>query len=107
MKQIELSGIQVAKQWIASQVSNINYYQNGKKMLHDDTERFKSLLEASIAKGELRDDTPVEELAIFNVNIIYGLMLNWCINEQKFEPLYHIDTFSDFIVNAMIPYMNK
>ena len=107
MRQIELPGFNFCKGWIINQFNHVNYYHSSNDISSGDIELFKSLLEASIAKGELREDTPIRDFAVFDINTVYGLMLHWALSDSKYEPLYHIDTFSDFVVNAMIPYMNK
>ena len=100
MMQQEVGSVKFCKQWIMYQFDNAK-----NETFFNDVELFKRVLESSIAKGELKEYTPVEELSYFVINTIYGAMLNWGMSNKKFEPLYYINNFSKFIFNSMIPYM--
>ena len=65
----------------------------------------EKILSSSIQSEELRKDTPVEDFTEFIISTVYGMMLNWCMTDTKFEPLEHIDAINGFIISSLKPYM--
>ena len=101
--QIETGNISDFRNWVYTNRLEINNHEE--VLIFSDKEILKNLLLASIKKGELVADTPVEEITEFIVSLVYGLTLNWSMTDGKFEPLEHVDNFSDFIMSALIPYL--
>ena len=103
ISQVETGNIEDFRNWVYINHLDINNHEE--VLIFSDKEILKNLLLASIKKGELVADTPVEEITEFIVSLVYGLTLNWSMTDGKFEPLEHVDKFSDFIMSALIPYL--
>ena len=101
MKQIELANVKTCRQWIAD---NVQPLENPRIDL--DKALIRKILRSSIDSGELKSDTPEEEFVNFIISTLYGLMINWCMTDTKFEPLEHIEAVSDFILSSLKPYRN-
>ena len=98
VKQLELASVKTCRKWLNENLKNPDVITN-------DTELMRKVLKSSIDSGELRSDTPEEKLASFFMSALYGMLVNWCMTDTKFEPLEEIDTFSDFMLNSLIPYV--
>ena len=103
ISQIETGNIKDFRNWVYTNRLEINNHEE--VLIFSDKEILKNLLLSSIKNGELTADAPVEEITEFIVSLVYGLTLNWSMTDGKFEPLEHVDKFSDFIMNALIPYL--
>ncbi|MBR1485821.1 MAG: TetR/AcrR family transcriptional regulator [Synergistaceae bacterium] len=102
IKQIELAGVKNCRKWVAN---NIQPVENPRIDL--DRGLVSKILKSSIDSGELLPNTPEEEFSNFIISALYGLMMNWCMTDMKYEPLEHIDTISEFILNSLKPYIAK
>ena len=100
MKQIQSCGVEICRQWIVNNLKPVELDKIGY-----DSECIRVILKSSLEKGELKDGTPIEELVGFIINTIYGMMLNWCMTDKKYEPQEHLKTTTEFILNAIKPYM--
>ena len=102
IKQIELASVKTCRKWVAD---NIQPLENPRIEL--DRGLVSKILKSSIDSGELLPNTPEEEISNFIISTLYGLMMNWCMTDTKYEPLEHIDTISEFILNSLKPYIAK
>lgn len=100
MKQIQSCGVEICRQWIVNNLKPIEPDKIGY-----DSECIRTILKSSLEKGELKDDTPIEELVGFIINTIYGMMLKWCMTDKKYEPQEHLNTTTEYILNVIKPYM--
>lgn len=100
MKQIQSCGVEICRQWIVNNLKPVELDKIGY-----DSECIRTILKSSLENGELINDTPVEELVGFIINTIYGMMLNWCMTDKKYEPQEHLKTVTEFILNIIKPYM--
>ena len=41
----------------------------------------RSILDEDIKRGELSDDTPIDDLALYINTQLYGLMIAWCMTD--------------------------
>lgn len=100
MRQIQSCGVEICRQWIVNNLKPVELDKIGY-----DSECIRVILKSSLEKGELKDDTPIEELVGFIINTIYGMMLNWCMTDKKYEPQKHLKTITEYILNVIKPYM--
>ena len=100
LKQIETASVDNCRYWI-----NYNLKPTDITLISSDKEIVRKILSSSVQSGELRKDTPVEEFTEFIISTVYGMMLNWCMTDTKFEPLEHVDAISGFIISSLKPYM--
>ena len=100
MNQIQSCGVEICRQWIVNNLKPVELDKIGY-----DSECIRSILKSSLEKGELKNSTPIEELVGFIINTIYGMMLNWCMTDKKYEPQEHLKETTEFILNAIKPYM--
>ena len=103
ISQIETGNIEDFRNWVHKNRLDINGHEE--VLIFSDKEILKNMLTASIKNGELVADAPVGEITEFIVSLVYGLTLNWSMTDGKFEPLEHIDTFNNLIINSLIPYL--
>lgn len=92
MKLVEEYDIEICRIWITN-----NLYPNDLDKIGFDTETIKDILKLSIKNGELDKETPVIDITHFIISELYGMMLNWCMSDKKFEPLEYCEKFSDII----------
>ena len=102
MNQIQSCGVEICRQWIVNNLKPVELDKIGY-----DSECIRVILKSSMEKGELKDGTPIEELVEFIINTIYGMMLNWCMTDKKYEPQEHLKTTTELIFNAIKPYMKE
>lgn len=79
---IEKSSLRLCREWVREVVQmrpSSGEYDKGK--LLRDIAAIGGIIEDGIARGELRADTPAEELALFVTEVVYGEMLCWCIGD--------------------------
>ena len=100
VRQIQSCGVEICRQWIVNNLKPVELDKIGY-----DSECIRVILKSSLEKGELKDGTPIEELVGFIINTIYGMMLNWCMTDKKYEPQEHLKTTTEYILNVIKPYM--
>lgn len=79
---IEKSSLRLCREWVREVVQmrpSSGEYDKGK--LSRDIAAVRGIIEDGVARGELRADTPAEELAMFVTEVVYGEMLCWCIGD--------------------------
>ena len=97
---LETGGLKNFSKWIHD---NIQRHEN--PLLTSDKEILRKLLNSSIEAHELIPDTPVDDIVEFIVSLNYGIGINWCMTNTKFEPLEHLDAMNNLIINSLIPYL--
>lgn len=102
MNQIQSCGVEICRQWI---VNNLKPAEIDK--IGYDSECIRVILKSSLKNGELKKNTPIEELVGFIINEIYGMMINWCMTDKKYEPQEHIDLVIRLILNTLKLYIKE
>ena len=102
LKQIETATVDNCRYWI-----NSNLKPTDVTLISSDKEIVRKIFSSSVQSGELKSDTPIEDFVEFIISIVYGMMLNWCMTDTKFEPLEHVDTINGFIISSLRPYTIK
>lgn len=100
MDQIQSCDVEICRQWIINNLKPVELDKIGY-----DSESIRILLKDSLEKGELKKNTPIDEIVGFIINTIYGMMLNWCMTDKKYEPKDHLKTINEFILNGINPYL--
>ena len=100
MQQIQACDVEICRQWIINNLKPVDLDKIGY-----DSECIRIILKSSLKNGELKNDTPIEELVGFIINTIYGMMLNWCMTDKKYEPQEHLSFTTGLILNGIKPYM--
>jgi hypothetical protein len=71
-----------------------------------DIEKVKNILEKSVDKGELKNDTPIDTLSHIINSQLYGMMIGWCMTDMEFEPLDWVDKFCETQLKQILsPYL--
>ena len=108
--EIERVGIEICRQWIRNNIAPVRIVISGKettKYEHDYL-AMRSLLQEGVSRGELTDDIPVDELALFINTQLYGLMVAWCMTDASVIGSAKTDAFFDSILKpALMPYRKQ
>ncbi|WP_028505111.1 hypothetical protein [Ruminococcus sp. FC2018] len=65
----------------------------------------RSLIEEGVSRGELTENVPADELALFINTQLYGLMVAWCMSDASVVGSAKTDAFFDSIIKpALMPY---
>lgn len=107
LAEIERVGIEICRQWIRNNIAPVRIVISGKettKYEHDYI-AMRSLLEEGVRRGELTDDVPSDELALFINAQLYGLMFAWCMTDASVIGSEKTDLFYETILKpALMPY---
>ena len=108
--EIERVGIEICRQWIRNNIAPVRIVISDKettKYEHDYL-AMRSLLQEGVSRGELTDDIPVDELALFINTQLYGLMVAWCMTDASVIGSAKTDAFFDSILKpALMPYRKQ
>ena len=105
---IERDGLKLCQEWVRNTVDPDlveNAYDREK--LRMDEEAMKGVIEAGVARGELKEDTPVDALAAALTDVIYGEMLCWDMSGGAYSFEERTETFCAMFLPAMMkPYLS-
>lgn len=107
LKAIEGSGIEVCRQWIRNNLSPELMDIRGESITkyRYDHRAMCSILSEAVQRGELKEDTPVEELSLYFNAELYGLMIAWCMSDAEVVGSKETDAFCEQVIHAAIkPY---
>lgn len=101
---IEKTGIEICRQWVRNNLSPANMLFDGEKMTKYkyDYRAMQSVLEEAVKRGELRDDLPVDDLALLINAQLYGLMVAWCMTDSEVMGSEKTDVLCDTVVKAAL-----
>ena len=106
--EIERVGIEICRQWIRNNITPVSTAgpdQKSTKYEHD-YRAMESILEEGIRRGELTEDTPVAEMALFFNAQLYGLMVAWCMTDASVVGSDKTDMFCETVMTpALAQYM--
>ena len=84
MSGIERGGIQLCRQWVKNNISPTPLEVIGNVTKYEfDRDVMVRILSDAVQRGELKDDTPVDMLAVQITSHLYGLMLTWCMSDAE------------------------
>lgn len=104
---IEKSGIEICRQWIRNNLSPTNMNIRGEEITKYayDYRAMQEVLAEAIKRGELKEDAPLKELALYINAELYGLMVAWCMSDAEVIGSERTDAFCKTVVAAAIaPY---
>ena len=101
---IEKTGIEICRQWVRNNLSPANMLFDGEKMTKYkyDYRAMQSVLEEAVKRGELRDDLPVDDLALLINAQLYGLMVAWCMTDSEVMGSEKTDVLCDTVIKAAL-----
>ena len=85
LSEIERVGIEICRQWIRNNITPVEMEIEGKMTTKYDHDylAMRSLLDEGIRRGELSEDVPVDNLALYINAELYGLMVAWCMMDGQ------------------------
>ena len=107
LAEIERVGIEICRQWIRNNIAPVKMVISDKETTKYDHDHLamRSLIEEGVRRGELTDDVPVDELALFINAQLYGLMVAWCMTDASVIGSEKTDVFYETILRpALMPY---
>jgi AcrR family transcriptional regulator len=107
MEAIEIYDIHICRSWFADVIDPKNAKKDwDAEKWEYDVSRLKEIFIASIAKNELKKDTPVDLLVYIIISELYGMMTCWCMSDGRFEPLEWTEKFCNLQIKSLIqPYL--
>lgn len=101
---IEKTGIEICRQWVRNNLSPANMLFDGEKMTKYkyDYRAMQSVLEEAVKRGELREDLPVDDLALLINAQLYGLMVAWCMTDSEVMGSEKTDVLCDTVIKAAL-----
>jgi AcrR family transcriptional regulator len=107
MEGVESFGINICRGWVRDVINPNNLTGNFTYTKWDfDIEKVKNILEKSVDKGELKNDTPMDTLSHIINSQLYGMMIGWCMTDMEFEPLDWVDKFCETQLKQILsPYL--
>ena len=106
---IENTGIEICRQWVRNNVAPQIMDLGGSdttKYVHD-YESMRTILIDAVARKELREDAPVDDLALFINAEIYGLMIAWCMSDARVMGSHETDSFCDKVIAPALDKYSK
>ena len=110
LAEIERVGIEICRQWIRNNIMPVEMEIEGKMTTKYDHDylAMRSLLDEGIRRGELSEDVPVDNLALYINAELYGLMVAWCMMDGIMIGSEQTDSFVEKIVEpALMPYTGR
>ncbi len=107
LAEIERVGIEICRQWIRNNIAPVKMIISDKETTKYDHDHLamRALIEEGVRRGELTDDVPVDELALFINTQLYGLMVAWCMTDASVIGSEKTDVFYETILRpALMPY---
>lgn len=104
---IEETGIEICRQWVKNNLSPNDMLLGGEeitKYRYDDR-TMQSVLQEAIRRGELKDNFPVNDFALFINAQLYGLMVIWCMTDGEIKGPEKVKALCETVFNAALaPY---
>ncbi len=104
---IEESGIEICRQWIRNNLSPANMYIRGEEITKYDYDyrAMQRILDEAVKRGELKEDAPVDALALYINAELYGLMVAWCMSDAKVVGSEKTNLFCETVIEPTLkPY---
>ncbi|MDO5423049.1 MAG: TetR/AcrR family transcriptional regulator [Eubacteriales bacterium] len=103
---IEKGSVRLAQEWIRNVVNPpITENGNGLSKWRLDTSCVEDLLRTGICEGQLKKELPIETLTPIIVELLYGQLLCWCINDGAYSLRERTEEFcSKYLDELLKPY---
>ncbi|MDO5337317.1 MAG: TetR/AcrR family transcriptional regulator [Eubacteriales bacterium] len=100
---IEKGSVRLAQEWIRSVVNSpITDDGQGLYKWKLDVACVEELLRTGISDGQLKEELQVEEFAHIVVELLYGQLLCWCINDGKYSLRERTEEFCDAYLKILL-----
>ncbi len=107
LKEIESTGIEICRQWTRNNLTPTNMLISGEEITkyRYDYRAMQSILTEGINRGELKETTPVDDIALILNAELYGLMVAWCMIDGEVIGSEKTDIFTDTVIKTVLePY---
>ena len=106
---IEKSSLKLCQEWVRNTVDpDLVKNPEDKNKLYTDLASVTKLIEAGIAIGELKKDTPTEILTHTLIDVLYGQMLCWDMSGGSYSFEARTKEFCDtFLYSIIKPYLKE
>lgn len=107
---IENTGIEICRQWIKNNLSPNDMLLGGEEITkyRYDYRAVKAVLSEGVRRGELENNLPLDDLALFINAQLYGLMVAWCMTDGEVKGSDKTDALCDTVIRpAISPYIKK
>ena len=106
---IEAGGVKLCQEWIKNTVDPDRItHPYPKAKLSMDLESLSTLLTEGLRRGELRPETPVEELSRMLLELLYGEMLCWAMQAGAYSFRERTERFTQHWLPSLLrPYLVK
>ena len=105
---IERDGLKLCQEWVRNNIDP-DLVENpcNRDKLRMDIESMKGMIKKGVERGELKESTPVDELADALTDVIYGEMLCWDMSGGEYSFEERTKQFCNMFLPAMMkPYLN-
>ena len=104
LEDIEETGIEICRQWVRNNLSPNNMLLGGEEITkyQYDYRAMQSILHEAVHRGELKTDTPVDDLALFINAQLYGLMVAWCMTDGQVKGSEKTESLCETVFNAAL-----
>lgn len=105
---IEKSSVKLAQDWVRNVVNpNLVDGKYDKGKLQFDLSSIFELIMFGIAQGQLKEDTPAEQLSHTLVDLLYGQMLCWSMSDGAYSLRERTQEFCDRYLEALFQEYTK
>lgn len=104
---IENTGIEICRQWVRNNISPTTMVLGDEETTKYsyDYRAMQSVIREAVRRGELKKDTPVDDLSLFFNAQLYGLMVAWCMSDGAVVGTEKMDALFETVIHAAIlPY---
>ena len=108
MKAVERSGLEICRQWLRNHIASSEVSEESSEVskYQGDFLAMQSVLNEAVKQGQLKTDTPVDELAFLINSQLYGFMLIWCMTDGKVVGSEQTRNFCQlFMKKSVLPYL--
>ena len=106
--EIERTGIEICRQWIRNNLTPVTMKfkdEETTKYRHD-YQAMLAILSEAVARKEIVEDTPIEDLSLFINAELYGLMVAWCMTDAAVIGSDLTDSLCETVIkSALLPYI--
>lgn len=104
LRDIEETGMEICRQWVRNNISPANMLLGGEQTTkyQYDYRAMQSVLREAVKRGELKDDLPLDDFALFINAQLYGLMVAWCMTDGGVKGSEQTDVLCDTVFQAAL-----
>lgn len=105
-KIIEINTLQIAQNWLKSVTAPLDCEHAGVDKYTYDRDNLYAILKDAVEKNELKETTPIDEIAECVMNVYYGAVANWCITKGTVSLVDGVEHFcNSFLKKILADYL--